>query len=168
MFVEGFVVKWRLVIGEDKLNIDIVESYHFEHCQKVIHGSFLCLSLQVCVGVVRQIHLRDTRRMFCPVGHWLSSRVSLPLGNNCQTVSFVPRTNRRQRRLFTPQRLLTRDELGKTLIIVIGSFIIYQVFPWWRWVIDGVPLFYSVCHLTASWTSSIHYLHVNSNLGFPP
>lgn len=65
---------------------------------------------KVCVGVVRQIHLRDTRRMFCPKGHWLSTRVSLPLGN-CQTVSFVPRTSRRQRRLFMPQRWLTRDEL---------------------------------------------------------
>lgn len=65
---------------------------------------------KVCVGVVRQIHLRDTRRMFCPGGHWLSSRVTLPL-NNCQTVSFIPRTNRRQRRLFMPQRLLTRNEL---------------------------------------------------------
>ena len=71
----------------------------------------LFLWLQVCVGVVRQIHLRDTRRMFCPGGHWLSSRVTLPL-NNCQTVSFIPRTNRRQRRLFMPQRLLTRNELG--------------------------------------------------------
>ncbi|KAK8733062.1 hypothetical protein OTU49_006739, partial [Cherax quadricarinatus] len=48
---------------------------------------------KVCVGVVRQIHLRDTRRMFCPEGHWLSSRVSLPLGN-CQTAPFVPRTSR--------------------------------------------------------------------------
>ncbi|XP_042213682.1 ubiquitin-protein ligase E3C-like isoform X2 [Homarus americanus] len=65
---------------------------------------------KVCVGVLRQIHLRDTRRMFCPTGHWLSSRVSLPLGN-CQTISFVPRTSRRQRRLFMPQRWLTRDEL---------------------------------------------------------
>ncbi|KAK3878028.1 hypothetical protein Pcinc_017308 [Petrolisthes cinctipes] len=65
---------------------------------------------KVCVGVVRQIHLRDTRRMFCPEGHWLSPCVSLPLGN-CQTTSFVPRTNRRQRQLFTPQRWLTRDEL---------------------------------------------------------
>ncbi|XP_069940779.1 ubiquitin-protein ligase E3C isoform X2 [Cherax quadricarinatus] len=65
---------------------------------------------KVCVGVVRQIHLRDTRRMFCPEGHWLSSRVSLPLGN-CQTAPFVPRTSRRQRRLFMPQRWLTRDEL---------------------------------------------------------
>ncbi|XP_045600772.2 ubiquitin-protein ligase E3C [Procambarus clarkii] len=65
---------------------------------------------KVCVGVVRQIHLRDTRRMFCPEGHWLSSRVSLPMGN-CQTVAFVPRTSRRQRRLFMPQRWLTRDEL---------------------------------------------------------
>ncbi|XP_066959810.1 ubiquitin-protein ligase E3C [Macrobrachium rosenbergii] len=65
---------------------------------------------KVCVGVVRQIHLRDTRRMFCPEGHWLSSRVSLPIGNS-QAVSFVPRTTRRQRRLFMPQRWLTRDEL---------------------------------------------------------
>lgn len=66
---------------------------------------------KVCVGVVRQIHLRDTRRMFCPSGHWLSSRASLPLGNICPAVPFVPRTNRRQRRLFMPQRLLTRNEL---------------------------------------------------------
>ncbi|XP_071542676.1 ubiquitin-protein ligase E3C [Panulirus ornatus] len=65
---------------------------------------------KVCVGVVRQIHLRDTRRMFCPEGHWLSTRVSLPLGN-CKTVSFVSRPSRRQRRLFMPQRWLTRDEL---------------------------------------------------------
>ncbi|CAL4147386.1 unnamed protein product, partial [Meganyctiphanes norvegica] len=66
------------------------------------------MTLEVCVGVVRQIHLRDTRRTFCPEGHWLTSHMSLPVGKN---QPFMIKNNRRQRRLFVPQRLLTRDEL---------------------------------------------------------
>jgi ubiquitin-protein ligase E3 C len=31
------------------------------------------------VGIVRQVHGRDTRRQFCPAGHWIHPQLSLPL-----------------------------------------------------------------------------------------
>uniref|UniRef100_A0A6A7FRB2 Ubiquitin-protein ligase E3C n=1 Tax=Hirondellea gigas TaxID=1518452 RepID=A0A6A7FRB2_9CRUS len=65
-----------------------------------------------CVDVVRQLHLRDTRRKFCPPGHWLTSRVSLP--EVPQTASFRSLLRNRgasRQRTFMPTRWKTRAKL---------------------------------------------------------
>ncbi|RXG70066.1 Ubiquitin-protein ligase E3C [Armadillidium vulgare] len=77
-----------------------------------IDGSYKTMwahCFKVCINVVRQIHLRDTRRIFCPEGHWLSPKVFLPLKDD-NTKSFAIRPRRRYRR-FEPPRWLTKDEL---------------------------------------------------------
>lgn len=38
---------------------------------------------KVVVNLVRQLHSRDTRRPFCPEGHWLTVRVTLPHDRVC-------------------------------------------------------------------------------------
>ncbi|KAA0195333.1 hypothetical protein HAZT_HAZT002927 [Hyalella azteca] len=64
-----------------------------------------------CVDVVRHLHLRDTRRQFCPAKHWLTTRVSLP--DVPQTASYRNLLSARasRRRTFMPTRWRTRDQL---------------------------------------------------------
>ncbi|XP_076044121.1 ubiquitin-protein ligase E3C isoform X2 [Oratosquilla oratoria] len=76
--------------------IDVAYKDVWTHCFKV------------CVGALRQLHLRDTRRHFCPEGHWISHRIALP-PNKC-TTPFVSRERFRRRR-FRPVRWMTRQDL---------------------------------------------------------
>ena len=61
------------------------------------------------VGIVRQLHSRDTRRQFCPTNHWIQPRLSLPL-DRPEGVSFR-RSRIRAYRPFRGLRVFTREEL---------------------------------------------------------
>ena len=58
---------------------------------------------------MRQLHTRDTRRLFCPSWVWVTGRIALPLERNNQL------SLRRQGRLHRPFRAIrpmTRNEIG--------------------------------------------------------
>lgn len=60
------------------------------------------------VNLVRQLHTRDTRRLFCPSWVWITGRIALPLERNNQL------SLRRQGRLHRPFRAIrpmTRNEI---------------------------------------------------------
>ncbi|XP_006621472.1 ubiquitin-protein ligase E3C [Apis laboriosa] len=64
---------------------------------------------KVIVGLLRQLHMRDLRRQFCPEGHWIASNIVIPI-DKPQDFTF------RRRRLrgyipFQGLRVFTREEL---------------------------------------------------------
>ncbi|KAF2366386.1 HECT domain [Trinorchestia longiramus] len=72
-----------------------------------------------CVDVVRHLHLRDTRRQFCPAQHWLTNRVSLPDIPHTASYRSLLGARASRRRAFMPTRWRTRAQLlaesvGKT------------------------------------------------------
>lgn len=66
------------------------------------------------MGLVRQLHARDSRRSFCPEGHWISKQVQITLGGYQPTEfafrmrGYVP---------FQTPRALTK-ELGNCILIM--------------------------------------------------
>ena len=62
------------------------------------------------VQIVRQLYNRDTRRQFCPEGHWIRDDLQLPL-DRPQDIS-LRRSRLRQYRPFLGLRVFTREELG--------------------------------------------------------
>jgi len=58
---------------------------------------------------VRQLHSRDTRRQFCPTGHWIHPRLSLPLDRPGGLT--LHRARLRAYRPFRGLRVFTREEL---------------------------------------------------------
>ena len=68
---------------------------------------FLCPPPKVCSSVVRALHLRDTRRHFCPKAHWTSSRVFLPrLSNSSYIKLFINTADTFQRRKWRTKEQL--------------------------------------------------------------
>ena len=61
------------------------------------------------VHLLRQLHHRDSRRAFCPVSHWLSSVVHIPVER--PTNFRVGNVQRRRYQQFVGLRRLTREEL---------------------------------------------------------
>ncbi|XP_043593820.1 ubiquitin-protein ligase E3C isoform X1 [Bombus pyrosoma] len=64
---------------------------------------------KVTVGLLRQLHMRDLRRQFCPEGHWIASNIVIPI-DKPQDFTF------RRRRLrgyipFQGLRVFTREDL---------------------------------------------------------
>ncbi|KAG1663862.1 Ubiquitin-protein ligase E3C [Nymphon striatum] len=68
--------------------------------------------LRIVITLVRQIHLRDTRKSFCPEDHWLTNRVKISK-NKLMTLDYT--NSHYQNYLpFTGVRSLTREELEST------------------------------------------------------
>lgn len=64
---------------------------------------------KVVVGLVQQLHARDLRRQFCPLDHWISKQIVIPME---KPKDFVIRRQRlRAYRPFQTIRVLSRDEL---------------------------------------------------------
>uniref|UniRef100_A0A1Q3F789 Ubiquitin-protein ligase E3C n=1 Tax=Culex tarsalis TaxID=7177 RepID=A0A1Q3F789_CULTA len=63
--------------------------------------------LKVCVSLLRQIHTRDLRRMFCPEGHWTAQNLNLPLDKPTD----LHLSRRRGPRPFQPIRDFTREDV---------------------------------------------------------
>ncbi|XP_029044161.1 ubiquitin-protein ligase E3C [Osmia bicornis bicornis] len=64
---------------------------------------------KVTVGLLRQLHMRDLRRQFCPDGHWIASNIAIPI-DKPQDFTF----RRRRLRGYVPfqgLRVFTREEL---------------------------------------------------------
>ncbi|XP_076671002.1 ubiquitin-protein ligase E3C [Andrena cerasifolii] len=64
---------------------------------------------KVTVGLLRQLHVRDLRRQFCPEGHWIASNIVIPI-DKPQDFAF----RRRRLRGYVPfqgLRVFTREEL---------------------------------------------------------
>ncbi|XP_063238622.1 ubiquitin-protein ligase E3C isoform X2 [Bacillus rossius redtenbacheri] len=64
---------------------------------------------KVTVGLVRQMHTRDSRRRFCPDGHWISKHVMIPVSRPPHFILRRPR--QRMYRPFQGLRAFTREEL---------------------------------------------------------
>lgn len=62
------------------------------------------------MDLLRQLYTRDTRRMFCPEGHWIQPQLKLPL-DRPNDIS-LRRSRLRQYRPFRGLRIITREELG--------------------------------------------------------
>jgi ubiquitin-protein ligase E3 C len=78
-------------------------------CLQVFHSLSFFFTEQSTVNLVRQLHTRDTRRLFCPSWVWITGRIALPLERNGQL------SLRRQGRLHRPFRAIrpmTRNEIG--------------------------------------------------------
>ncbi len=63
------------------------------------------------VKLVHQLYARDTRRQYCPDGHWICSDIVLPV-DRANQFSFR-RSGVRQYRPFQSFRVFTRQELGE-------------------------------------------------------
>ena len=60
-------------------------------------------------SLLKQLYIRDTRHQFCPDGHWISSRISLPTDRSQDITFRGPRLA--SHRPFRGLRVLTRDDL---------------------------------------------------------
>lgn len=61
------------------------------------------------VHLLRQLHMRDSRRAFCPPGHWISRQISIPVEK--PTNFRVANRQRERYQEFVGLRRLTRSEL---------------------------------------------------------
>lgn len=61
------------------------------------------------VSLLKQLHIRDSRRSFCPPNHWISKQISIPVE---RPTSFKVGNRQRQRyQEFIGLRRLTKEEL---------------------------------------------------------
>ena len=81
--------------------------------------------LKVCVSLLRQLHMRDLRRGFCPENHWTVQTLNLPLDK--PTDLHLTR-GRRGPRPFQPIKDFTKEDFGTvTEILCIYIYLKYNL-----------------------------------------